>query len=125
MEPLNVFGKSLKKCGCGDKITGYTRDNYCRSILSDVGTHIVCVIVTNEFLKFTYKKGNDLINPSFGFPGLVEGDCWCVCVLRWIEAYKAGVAPPIILESTSQRVLEYIPQKILQEYSVKGPNKGT
>ncbi len=116
---MNVFGKTLKKCGCNNKITGYNRDNYCRNISSDEGTHIVCAVMTNEFLRFTYKRGNDLINPNYGFPGLVEGDCWCICVLRWIEAYKAGVAPPIILESTSYSVLEYLPKSVLQEYSIK------
>lgn len=120
MQKQNVYGNKLNPCNCAKngKTTGYLRDNYCKNIESDVGTHIICAIMTDEFLKFTYSKGNDLISPRNNFPGLVKGDCWCICILRWIEAYNAGVAPPIILESSDIRSLYYVPLSILENYSI-------
>ena len=84
----------------------------------DRGTHIVCAVVTKDFLKFTYSKGNDLITPRNGFPGLKPGDRWCLCVLRWIEAYNNGVAPLIDLQCTQYNVLNYVSLDILVKYSI-------
>lgn len=86
---MNVFGKKLKMCGL-KPVTGYKRNGYCNLDESDEGTHIVCAVVTKDFLNFTLKKGNDLITPRNGFPGLKVGDRWCLCVFRWIEAYNNG-----------------------------------
>jgi uncharacterized protein (DUF2237 family) len=70
----------------------------------------------NEFLQFTKSKENDLITPIPGmFPGLVAGDKWCVCILRWLEAYNAGKAPKIIAESTNSAALKYTTFDILQK----------
>lgn len=80
--------------------------------------HIVCAIVTEDFLKFTYTKGNDLITPRMGFSGLKEGDCWCLCVMRWIESYNNGVAPPVFLENTDRNVLKYVNFDILKKYAL-------
>jgi uncharacterized protein (DUF2237 family) len=72
----------------------------------------------DAFLQYTLKQGNDLITPrGSNFPGLIAGDHWCVCALRWLEAYRAGKAPRVVLESTDTRALKYIPKKILQSYS--------
>ena len=114
----NVFGKHLKTCTCNEKVTGWSRDGFCSFDNNDYGTHIVCARVTEEFLKFTMIKGNDLITPRMGFPGLVPGDCWCLCVLRWIEAYNNGVAPPIFLEKTDQNVLKYVDFSVLKNYAL-------
>lgn len=115
----NVFGKALKACKCNSgKVSGWKRDGYCSDYFEDGGTHIVCARVTNDFLMFTYSKGNDLITPRTGFLGLLEGDCWCLCVMRWIEAYNNGVAPPIFLESTDQNVLQYVNSDILKQYAL-------
>ena len=46
--------------------------------------------------------------PPTGFKGPVEGDNWCLCFSRWVEAYQADVAPPIILNATHIKTLEYI-----------------
>ena len=119
MERTNVLGTSLNPCKCTkNKTTGYLRDNYCQNIEIDKGTHIVCAIMTDAFLQFTYSKGNDLITPRNYFPGLVKGDCWCICISRWIEAYKEGIAPPLILESSDRSVLNYVPFSILKEYAI-------
>jgi len=84
---------------------------------TDTGKHIVCAIVDDEFLQFTKSKGNDLITPIPGrFPGLVAGDKWCLCILRWLEAYKAGKAPKIIAESTNNIALKYTTFDILKKY---------
>ena len=84
----------------------------------DQGTHVVCAIVTDEFLKFTKSKGNDLTTPrpEHRFPGLKAGDGWCLCALRWKEAYEAGVAPQIKAESTHEKALKYISKSTLEKF---------
>jgi uncharacterized protein (DUF2237 family) len=113
----NVLGNLLESC-CTSPMTGYFRDGFCRTTASDYGTHIICAKITNKFLQFTLSRGNDLItpNPQYRFPGLVEGDKWCLCVLRWKEAVEHGVAPPIILESTHEKALEYFDLDTLRKY---------
>ena len=105
----NVFGEPLKPC-CNEQITGYIRDGFCKTDQSDFGQHTVCAIMTDEFLAFSKKKGNDLSTPNdqYFFPGLKEGDKWCLCVLRWIEALKTNCAPKVELESTNEKALEYV-----------------
>lgn len=114
----NVFGKPLIAC-CTDPMTGYFRDGYCRTASSDHGTHVVCAIMTEEFLSFTKKRGNDLSTPipHWNFPGLKVGDGWCLCILRWLEAEKAGVAPSIKLEATDLRALDYTTLELLETYA--------
>lgn len=112
----NVFGTRLKPC---DSRTGWRRDGFCSYDPRDQGVHTVCAVVTPEFLEYTYNRGNDLITPRDGFPGLLPGDRWCLCVLRWIEALEDGVAPPIILERTDRSVLNYVPLRILKRYQYK------
>lgn len=105
----NIFGEPLKSC-CTSPVTGYFRDGFCRTNKSDLGSHTVCVVVTEDFLEFSKRKGNDLItpNPVYSFPGLKEGDKWCLCALRWKEAYEAGCAPKVELESTDEKALRFI-----------------
>lgn len=116
---LNVLGQRLEPC-CYAPQTGFYRDGYCRTGPQDFGRHIVCAEVTTEFLAFTRAAGNDLSTPrpEFGFPGPRPGDRWCLCALRWKEAFEAGCAPPVILESCHQRVLELIPMKTLQAHAL-------
>ncbi len=116
LSPKNILGTDLIPCCDTGKITGFNRDGMCSSNAADIGTHIICAIVDNNFLEFTKSKGNDLITPSGSFPGLVAGDKWCLCILRWIEAYKAGKAPKIIPESTNEFALKYVSKDILMEY---------
>lgn len=115
----NVYNKKLKPCNM-EKITGYVRDGYCSPINSDSGIHIVCAIMTDNFLNFTQKRGNDLKTPKNDFPGLKSGDVWCICVSRWIEAYNydPSFAPYIIGASTSKNILKFIPIEILRNYLV-------
>lgn len=105
----NIFGEPLKSC-CNNPLTGYFRDGFCRTNAADQGSHTVCAIVTEEFLDFSKRRGNDLITsrPEYQFPGLKSGDKWCLCTLRWKEAFEAGVAPKVILEATNEKTLEYI-----------------
>ena len=116
----NVFGEPLKIC-CTAPMTGYFRDGLCRTITEDTGTHTVCAVMTNDFLRFSASRGNDLISPMpyFQFPGLKEGDKWCLCVSRWIEAEKAGKAPSLVLEATHEKTLEYAPLEMLVKYDFK------
>ncbi len=105
-ESKNVLGQPLQQCGC-NPMTGFYRDGFCQTGARDLGSHTVCAVMTEEFLAFTKKQGNDLSTPAphFNFPGLKSGDRWCLCVSRWKEAYDAGVAPPVILEATHERAL--------------------
>ena len=77
-------------------MTGFYRNGRCDTGPEDRGTHVVCAEMTEAFLSFTKKQGNDLStpHPAFDFPGLSPGDRWCLCAGRWKEAYEAGVAPP-------------------------------
>ena len=104
----NVLGGELEDCSV-DPVTGWRRDGCCDTDASDVGVHTVCVVVTEEFLEFSRTVGNDLSTPQpqFLFPGLQPGDRWCVCAARWVEAETAGVAPPVVLEATHARTLEW------------------
>ena len=115
--PKNVLGGILQPC-CTDPMTGFFRDGSCRTNAQDHGTHVVCAVVTDSFLTFTKSRGNDLITPApaYRFPGLKAGDGWCLCALRWREAYEAGVAPPVKLEATHEKALEYIPLGALKEH---------
>jgi uncharacterized protein (DUF2237 family) len=115
---LNVFGESLIPCST-DPITGFFRDGCCNTSEQDVGSHTVCVVLTDDFLKFSKSKGNDLSTPmpAYGFPGLKGGERWCLCARRWLEAYRAGKAPKVILRATHQRALEVIEMDILREFA--------
>jgi hypothetical protein len=114
----NVLGGRLQPCSsAGDKTTGFFRDGSCMTGPTDSGTHVVCAVMTDEFLQFTKSKGNDLITAMPGFPGLKAGDKWCLCALRWREAFEEGKAPPVILESTHESALAYIPKKTLMAYA--------
>jgi hypothetical protein len=114
----NILGTPLIHCCLTGKVTGFYRDGVCSTGPTDSGTHVVCAIVDDNFLQFTKSKGNDLITPTSYFPGLVAGDKWCLCILRWIEAYKAGKAPKIIAESTNEIAGNYIDKNILFQYSI-------
>jgi len=105
-EEPNVLGTELAPCS-EDPMTGYLRDGCCRDLPSDAGRHEICAVMTEEFLQFSKRQGNDLITPrpEFDFPGLEPGDRWCLCVGRWLEAEAADLAPPVVLEATSEAVL--------------------
>ncbi|MBP2832375.1 DUF2237 domain-containing protein [Aquimarina sp. U1-2] len=115
---LNVLGTALASC-CENPLTGYFRDGLCRTMKDDVGTHVVCAVVTEDFLRFTKSRGNDLSTaiPYWNFPGLHPGDRWCLCISRWLEAEKEGKAPLVVLEATHQKALEYTDLSMLQKYA--------
>jgi uncharacterized protein (DUF2237 family) len=114
----NILGTALAPCSKPPgKTTGYYRNGYCSTGPTDTGTHVVCAVVDDEFLDFTKSRGNDLTTPQNSFPGLVAGDKWCLCALRWREAYTAGKAPKIIAESTSDVVTQYVSKEILMNHA--------
>lgn len=117
--PKNVMGTALQSC-CQDPKTGFYRDGFCKTGEQDVGTHVVCAIMTEEFLSYTKSKGNDLSTPrpEWQFPGLKAGDKWCLCVSRWLQAEKEGKAPQIILEATHEKALDYTDFELLLEYKL-------
>lgn len=114
--PLNVLGTNLIPC-CYEPLTGFYRDGFCKTGAEDSGTHTVCAVMTAEFLEYSKEQGNDLstAKPMYDFPGLKVGDKWCLCALRWKQAAKAGVAPPVILEATHKKTLDLIDFTMLLE----------
>ena len=111
----NVLGGELRACSFSP-LTGFFRDGSCATHGSDGVAHLVCVRVTREFLAFSVAHGNDLVTPrpDLRFRGLAPGDRWCLHVLRWAEAWRAGAAPQVVLEATHESVLEYVPLEALK-----------
>jgi len=114
-QALNVLGTPLVACSY-DPLTGYYRDGCCNTDHNDHGSHVVCAKVTQAFLDFSVSRGNDLVNPrpEFRFAGLKAGDRWCLCARRWLEAFEAGVAPPVVLAATHRKALEIVTIEQLQ-----------
>lgn len=104
-------------------MTGFYRTGCCETGEDDTGRHIVCVLLTAEFLEFSKAAGNDLSTPrtDWGFPGLKAGDQWCLCALRWKEALEAGCAPQVVLESTHHNALQYVTMEDLHAHAVHRP----
>ncbi|MCO6418435.1 DUF2237 domain-containing protein [Siccirubricoccus sp. KC 17139] len=102
----NVLGGPLLPCSVAP-VTGFFRDGCCNTGPEDLGLHVVCAVMTAEFLAFSKSRGNDLSTPmpAFGFPGLQPGDRWCLCAARWEEARRAGQAPLVALEATHEAAL--------------------
>ena len=119
---LNVLGTPLQPCSLAPR-TGWFRDGCCRADPGDRGMHTVCVVMTEEFLGFSFACGNDLITPQpdFGFPGLKPGDRWCLCAPRWKEALAAGAAPRVVLEATHLNTLGVVTLDELRAYAVALP----
>ena len=100
------MNKPLEVCGT-NPVTGYYRNGKCTSGKDDSGTHVVCAVMTKQFLEFTKSRGNDLSTPNSYFPGLKPGDRWCLCALRWREAYLQKKAPLVVMDATEQTGLKY------------------
>jgi len=115
----NVLGTDLETCGT-DPMTGFFRDGCCNTGVDDEGLHLVCSVMTDDFLKFSKAQGNDLSTPmpNYHFPGLQSGDRWCLCVLRWKEALGAGKAPKVVLASTHISTLEFVDLEDLKRFAV-------
>jgi uncharacterized protein (DUF2237 family) len=113
----NVLGGDLECC-CMDPVTGFFRNGKCDTNGEDTGMHTVCAVMTEEFLVYSKEAGNDLSTPvpQYDFPGLKPGDRWCICLMRWIEACKAGSAPKISLKATHTSVLEFVDLDVLMDY---------
>jgi uncharacterized protein (DUF2237 family) len=118
----NVLGGELEPCGT-DPMTGFFRDGDCRTGPQDAGSHTICAVVTAEFLAQQRDIGNDLSSPMprYGFPGLSPGDRWCVTAVNWARAYNDGVAAPVVLASTNEKVLTIVPLAALREHAVDVP----
>ena len=119
----NVLGGLLQVCSVSP-MTGFMRDGVCHTGPQDLGSHTVCVQVTDTFLQYAESRGNDLVTPvpDSGFPGLKAGDRWCVCAARWLEAAEDGVAPPVILDATHARALHRIALADLEYHALRDPD---
>jgi uncharacterized protein (DUF2237 family) len=118
----NVLGEELQPCG-SDPVTGFYRDGSCTCGPAQA-RHLVCAVMTSEFLAHQRSVGNDLSTPvpEFDFPGLRPGDRWCVVLERWLQAYAAGVAAPIVLAATNARALEVVELDLLRQFAVDVPD---
>ena len=115
----NVLGEELESCS-ENPLTGWFRDGCCNTDEMDRGAHTVCAKVTTKFLKWSKEAGNDLItpHPEFNFPGLKEGDAWCVCAGTYAQSIIAGTACKIYLKRTNYKTLEIIPLEKLKKYAI-------
>ena len=115
LQALNVLGAALVPCSY-DPLTGFYRDGCCKTDAHDAGSHVICAKLTQEFLDFSISVGNDLSTPrpEYRFAGLKAGDRWCLCTRRWDQAFSAGVAPQVVLESTHERALDFVTLAQLQ-----------
>ena len=115
----NVFGGTLESCSLAP-MTGFFRDGCCNTSAEDVGSHTVCVVMTDEFLKFSKSRGNDLSTPmpDYGFPGLKAGDRWCLCAPRWQEANAQGKAPRVVLRATHEGALAFCALADLKRHAI-------
>lgn len=122
----SVLDTELQSCSEAPE-TGFLRDGHCRQLQRDPGRHEICAVMTEEFLDYSRKQGNDLISPrpALNFPGLDPGDRWCVCLPRWIEAREADSAPPVVLNATSEGVLDELTLDELREYAAETPDNNT
>ncbi len=111
----NVLGGPLAVCGL-DPITGWTRSGCCETGPQDTGSHTVCAVVTEPFLRYSAAFGNDLSTPRPGFAGLKPGDSWCLCASRWQQAFEDGVAPPVVLDACHERALDVVRLEDLQAH---------
>ncbi len=120
MEFKNVLGTDLQVCNC-NPMTGWYRDGSCKTDSADLGIHTVCAVMTEGFLTYSKAQGNDLSTPmpQYNFPGLKEGDQWCLCAPRWLEAYADGMAPLINLEATEESTLKIVDLEILKEFDYR------
>lgn len=121
-QALSVLELPLQPCSY-EPMTGYLRDGCCQADPLDRGQHLVCVVLTAEFLEFSRSRGNDLLTPrpEWGFPGLAPGDRWCLCLERWIEALHHGKAPAVVLAATHENVLERLSLETLVQYALDRP----
>lgn len=117
-DALNVLGGPLAVCGTAP-ITGWTRSGCCESGPDDHGSHTVCAVMTEAFLRYTAFQGNDLSTRRPGFVGLQPGDRWCLCASRWQQAFMDGMAPPVVLEACHERALLDVALKDLQAHAVQ------
>ena len=115
----NVLGEKLETCS-NDPVTGWFRDGCCNTDKFDRGIHTVCAKVTTKFLEWSKKAGNDLItpHPEFNFPGLKDGDSWCVCAATYAQSIEAGTACKIFLKKTNYKTLEIVPLEKLKQYAI-------
>jgi uncharacterized protein (DUF2237 family) len=119
----NVLGGLLQVCSVSP-MTGFMRDGACHTGPQDIGSHTVCVKMTDAFLQYSQSRGNDLITPvpEYGFPGLKAGDRWCVCATRWLAAAEEGMAPPVVLDATHERALQKIALADLEYHALRYPD---
>ena len=116
---LNLFNEIIEECSC-EPLTGFFRTGCCDTSDQDLGSHTVCALMTEDFLRFSMSQGNDLSTsvPQYNFPGLKEGDRWCLCANRWLEAYESNSAPKIVAKATNIKALEIIPMEIIKGFAI-------
>ena len=118
-QQLNLFNEIIEECSC-EPLTGFFRTGCCDTSDQDLGSHTVCALMTEDFLRFSMSQGNDLSTsvPQYNFPGLKEGDRWCLCANRWLEAYEANSAPKIVAKATNIKALGIIPMEIIKGFAI-------
>ncbi|KAK5688438.1 hypothetical protein LTS10_000416 [Elasticomyces elasticus] len=104
-------------------MTGYLRNGYCEVPASDYGNHAVAAEVTEEFLEFSARQGNDL--RGVVSPGCKTSHKWCLCATRWLEAFEARtrepagdkIVPKVFLNATNFKALDKIDINNLKQFA--------
>ena len=119
-DKINVLGEALAPCS-HEPLTGFFRDGHCNTCDQDHGNHTVCAVMTKEFLAYSKYVGNDLSTPrpEFQFAGLKDGDQWCLCASRFLQAADEGCGPKVNLAATHQRALDIVPLDVLERHAAQ------
>ena len=105
MNIKNIEGSNLEICNL-NPMTGFNRDGKCRPDKHDRGKHLVCAKLDKNFLEFTNNHGNNL-------DSLKEGDNWCLCEDKYLDAFMEGKAPRVIKNATYSGVNDSVKQAIM------------
>ncbi|MES2538622.1 MAG: DUF2237 family protein [Pseudomonadota bacterium] len=82
---------------------------------------VLCVVMTEELPEFSQGHGND---PARRRRNAEPGDQCCHYVLHWEAALYAGVAPPVVSESTNFSALDFIDAGVLPYFDHRDPGLG-
>ena len=85
----------------------------------------ICLCGNTIELRTRISDGTSTPHPEMDFAGLIPGDRWCLCALRWQEALENHAAPKVHLEATHIDTLEHIKLENLKKYAVKEKEDST
>ena len=73
---------------------------------------------SNDPITGWFRDGLITPHPEFGFPGLKDGDSWCICATWYAKAIEEDAACSIFLKKTNVKTLDLIPIEKLKKFAV-------